>query len=228
MSIKGFLFDFDGTLFFNNEFHTYTVGRVFERYYGLPAPDNETMINKMFGRTNRTVVLECINPNATEEDINFFDETKEREYRELCLENPDKLHLTPGAEELLDYLKDNDIPRCIATGAPIANVEFYREQFGLDKWFGNGNILYSDRSIPGKPAPDIYIAAAKRIGLDPSECVVFEDGTSGIQAARAAGCGGVVAVYEKRFDIPDSAKAMVDSIHHDMTDWRNILKSYGL
>ena len=228
MSIKGFLFDFDGTLFFNSYFHLIATGRVFERYYGLPSPDYDTMINKMFGRTNRTIVLENIDPNASEEKIAFFEDTKEREYRELCLENPNECHLVDGACELLDYLKENNIPRCIATGAPLSNVNFYREQFGIDKWFGDGNIIYADSSFPGKPAPDIYIRAAKHLGLDPSECVVFEDGTSGIQSAHDAGCGGIVAVYDQRFELPDDAKAKVDIICHDLTDWRNILASYGL
>ena len=125
-------------------------------------------------------------------------------------------------------VKDNDIPVCMATGAPISNVNFYREQFGIDRWFGDGKLLYADGSFPGKPAPDIYVMAAKQLGLDPSECVVFEDGTSGIIAAREAGCGGVVAVYDERFELPDSTKSMVDSIHHDLTDWRSILASYGI
>ena len=227
MSIKGFLFDFDGTLFFNNAFHTMAVGRIFTKYYGLPEPDDETMTNKMFGRTNRTVVLENINPNATEEDIKFFDETKEKLYRELCLEYPEDLHLVDGACAFLDYLKEHNIPCCMATGAPLSNVDFYREHLGIDKWFGDGNLLYADGSFPGKPAPDIYIKAAESIGLAPSECVVFEDGTSGIQAARDAGCGGIVAVYDKRFELPSHAKAMVDSIHHDLKDWKNILSQYG-
>lgn len=228
MSIKGFLFDFDGTLFFNSEQHLISTGRVFEKYYGIPAPDEETMINKIFGRTNKTIVLENIDKNAADEDIQIYEDRKEQAYRELCLKNSAELHLTQGAPELLDYLKDNGIPCCMATGSPLSNVDFYREQFGIDKWFGNGNLLYADGSFPGKPAPDIYIAAAKRIGLDPSECVVFEDGTSGIQAAHDAGCGGIVAVCEKKFELPDSAKAMVDMVCHDFTDWRSILKRYGI
>ncbi len=228
MSIKGFLFDFDGTLFFNSDFHLISTGRVFEKYYGIPAPDKETSINKIFGRTNKTIVLENIDPNATDEDIRIYDERKENAYRELCMENSANIHLTLGATELLDYLKDNGIPCCMATGSPISNVDFYREQFGIDRWFGYGNLLYADGTFPGKPAPDIYIAAAKRIGLDPCECVVFEDGTSGIQAAHDAGCGGIVAVYEKKYELPDSTKAMVDIICHDLTDWRSILAKYGL
>ena len=228
MSIKGCLFDFDGTLFFNSELHKVSISRIFVKYYNAPAPDYPTMTNQFFGRPNADVFRSYVNPNATDEEVKYFDALKEQDFRNLCLERKDDLHLVDGAVELLDYLKDNNIPLCMATGAPISNVNFYREQFGIDRWFGDGKLLYADGSFPGKPAPDIYIMAAKQLGLDPSECIVFEDGTSGIIAAHDAGCGGIVAVYDERFELPDSAKAMVDSIHHDLTDWKNILSGYGL
>ena len=228
MSIKGFLFDFDGTLFFNSELHTISLGRIFEKYYNTPAPDFATMVNKIFGKTNDLVFRENVNPNATDEETKYFDDLKEADFRALCLETPDKLHLVEGACEFLDYLKEHGIPCCIATGATPLNVKFYREQFNLDKWFGNGNIFYVDGSFPGKPAPDIYIKAANNIGLDPSECVVFEDATSGIIAARAAGCGGVVAICDERFELPPETIDMVDAVYHDMTDWKSILSHYDL
>ena len=228
MSIKGFLFDFDGTLFFNSHLHAISMGRVLVNHYGLPAPDNDTLTNKFFGRPNYVLYREFINPDASDEEANGFGEFKEKDFRDLCLERREDLHLVAGATELLDFIKENNFPRCIATGSPLSNVEFYREQFELDRWFGDGKILYCNGTFPPKPAPDSYIMAAKMLGLEPSECIVFEDGTSGIQAAHAAGCGGIVAVYDKNFEIPDHAKALVDSIHHDLTDWRNILKSYGI
>lgn len=228
MSIKGFLFDCDGTLFFNSDLHTLSMGRIFERDYGLPAPDDHTMITEIFGRTNWEIYRNMISADATDEEAEHFNARKEEEYRNICLEYPERLHLVEGAPELLDYLKENRIPFAMATGSAIDNVRFYFEHLGLSRWFDDNNLLYADGSFPGKPAPDIYILAAKKLGLSPSECVVFEDGTSGIHSAIDAGCGGVVAVYDKRFEIPEKEKSMVDSIHHDMTDWKEILASYGL
>ena len=227
MSIKGLLFDFDGTLCMNSDIHTMALIRTFAKY-GVPAPSDEKMTLEIFGKSNELLYRENIDANGTREDILKFHEIKENEYHDQFLELPHRFRLTDGAYELLDYLKDNGIPFCMATGSPIANIDFYREHLGIDKWFGDGNLIYDDGTFKGKPAPDVYLKAAERIGLDPSECLVFEDGTSGIKAARAAGCGGVVAVYDKRFELPGNIKAMVDSIHHDLNDWKNILSNYGI
>ena len=50
----------------------------------------------------------------------------------------------------------------------------------------------------GKPGPDIYLEAARRLGFDPARCLVFEDAESGVRSAKAAGCGGIVAVPDPR------------------------------
>ena len=210
----------------NSDIHTMALIRTFAKY-GVPAPSDEKMTLEIFGKSNELLYRENIDANGTQEDILKFHEIKENEYHAQFLELPHRFCLTDGAYELLDHLKDNGIPFCMATGSPLANIYFYREHLGIDKWFGNGNLIYDDGTFQGKPAPDVYIKAANRIGLDPSECLVFEDGTSGIKSARAAGCGGVVAVYDKRFELPDNIKAMVDSIHHDLKDWKNILSQYG-
>ena len=74
------------------------------------------------------------------------------------------------------------------------NVEFYIKEFHLEKWFDLDKIVYSDGTIPGKPAPDIFEIAASKIGLKPSECIVVEDAIAGIKSAQSAGAGKIVAI----------------------------------
>ena len=105
-----------------------------------------------------------------------------------------RARLAPGAAELLDWLCEHGIPHTIATASEIRNVRFFREHFGLDRWFDPRRIVYDDGTFSGKPAPDIYLRAAERIGLSPSRCIVAEDARSGIEAARRAGAGMIVAV----------------------------------
>jgi beta-phosphoglucomutase-like phosphatase (HAD superfamily) len=64
----------------------------------------------------------------------------------------------------------------------------------LDRWFDVAKIVYDDGIRPGKPAPDVYLAAVRNIGIAPSECVVVEDAVSGLAAAYAAGIGYIVAI----------------------------------
>ena len=115
-------------------------------------------------------------------------------HRERCLQEPENFELAPGAIELLDYLKENNIPRTIATMSEWDNVEFYIKNFHLEKWFDIDKIVYSDGTIPGKPAPDIFLIASQKLGLEPKECVVIEDAIAGINSAKSAGIGKIVAI----------------------------------
>ncbi len=227
MSLTGILFDFNGTLLFDNEMHMEAFRRTF-REYGKPAPTNEFMIRHIFGRTNETIYKENFDPSASWEDVERFAEKKETLYRGFCLENPDAFHLTDGAEEMLNTLKERNIPFCLATGSGMDNLEFYFRHLRLSTWFTEKNIVYTDGTYPGKPAPDIYHIAAQRLGLLPSQCLVFEDGTSGILSANRAGAGAVVTVYEASFPSPLTEETHVGAIFHDFLSWRNILTDYGI
>jgi HAD superfamily hydrolase (TIGR01509 family) len=121
-------------------------------------------------------------------------QVKESFYRELCLLNPRRLVLSPGAQGLLETLSRRNIPRTIATSSEITNLNFFIEHLRLDRWFDVAKIVYDDGIRPGKPAPDTYLAAARNIGIAPSECVVVEDAVSGLAAAYAAGIGYIVAI----------------------------------
>jgi len=102
--------------------------------------------------------------------------------------------LSAGAQDLLEWLKAASIPRTIATSSGIRNVEFYIEHLHLDRWLEVGKLIYDDGVRPGKPAPDMYLAAARNIGVEPGGCIVVEDAVSGVMAAQAAGIGYIVGI----------------------------------
>ncbi len=225
--LSGILLDFNGTLFFDSDMHMEAFRQVFP-LYGHPVPSDDFMAKRCFGRTNETIFKENFDPNATKADIDEFELRKESIYHRLCLDSPERFRLVDGAEEMLDELKARNIPFCLATGSNLLNVKFYMQHMKLDRWFGSDNMVYDDGTYPGKPAPDIYRLAAKKLGLDPSECLVFEDGTSGILAANSADVGGVVAVYDEKLDSPLTDCTRVDGLYHDLKNWREILSHYGI
>ena len=225
--LKGLLFDFNGTLFFDSQFHI----DAFKRYFterGMEEPTEEYITQKIFGRNNPTIYAENFNPNATEEEWKSFAEEKEGLYRKLCLENPELMKYTDGVPEMLDYLKANNIPYCLATGSGMDNIEFYMENMGLGRWFSTDNIVYFDGSFKGKPEPDTYLLAAERIGLDASECVVFEDGTSGMMSAKRANAGAIVCVYDHTLPSPITDEVTYDVELHDFTSWKEILAGFDI
>ncbi len=193
MRYKGIIFDFNGTLYWDSEKHKEAWIEYSKKLRGTPFSDEE-MLKYMFGRTNEEIIKYAIGKQPTKEMVEKLAKEKEECYRQMCLKDKENFHLADGVVEFLDYLKENNIPRTIATMSEKDNVDFYIENFNLAKWFDLDKIVYSDGLIPGKPAPDIYEIAAKKINLKPEECIVVEDALSGIEAARAAGIGKIIAI----------------------------------
>ena len=193
MKYKGIIFDFNGTLLFDSEKH-YQAWRVYSKQLrGYSFTDDE-MRKYMFGRTNEDIIAYAIGKRPDSELCEKLAKEKESVYRDMCRKDRENFKLAPYAEDFLDYLCEKNIPHTIATMSEKDNVDFYIEEFKLEKWFDLDKIVYSNGKIPGKPAPDIYQIAAKNIGLDPKDCIVVEDAISGIDSAAAAGIGKIIAI----------------------------------
>ncbi len=192
-TFKGIIFDFNGTLFKDSHLHKQTWREYSKKLRGTEFSDEE-MVKYMFGRTNEQIIEYAIGKHPTPEMVEKYGQEKEALYRQMCIDDPENFHLVKGAVEFLDYLKENNIPRTIATMSDKTNVDFFIENFHLEKWFDIDKIVYADGIIPSKPAPDIYEIAANNLGLKPEECIVVEDALSGIESARAAGIGKIIAI----------------------------------
>lgn len=193
MHYKGIIFDFNGTLFWDSEKHLEAWREFSKRVRPYPFTDDE-MREYMFGRTNEDILAYLIGKRPSPELVKKLGQEKEAVYRQMCRDDAENTHLAPCAEEFLDYLKENNIPRTIATMSDKNNVDFYIEEFNLTKWFDISKIVYDDGHIKGKPAPDIYLKAAANLGLAPEECVVIEDAISGIESANSAKIGKIIAI----------------------------------
>ena len=191
--MKGIIFDFNGTLFWDSHLHFEGWREYSKLLRGFEFTDAE-MREKMFGHTNADIIEYCIGRKPTDEMVEKYGKEKEALYRKRCLLEPENFQLAPGVVEFLDYLKEKKIPMTIATMSEWDNVEFYIKEFNLAKWFDIDKFVYSDGTIPGKPAPDIFMIAAKRLGFLPSQCVVVEDAIAGINSAKTAGIGKIVAI----------------------------------
>lgn len=194
--MRGIIFDFNGTLFWDSQLHLDAWRDYSKKLRGTPFTDEE-MLKYMFGRTNEDIIAYAIGKQPSPEIVKNIADEKEAYYRNKCLQNPEEFKLAPNAVNFLNFLKENNIPRTIATMSEWSNVEFYIKEFNLAQWFDIDKIVYSDGRIPGKPAPYIYEIAAKNLGLKPAECIVIEDAISGIEAAKAAGIGKIIAIASR-------------------------------
>ncbi len=214
--MKGIIFDFNGTLYWDSQLH-YDAWRDFSKIIRGYSFTDEEMRDKMFGHTNADIIEYAIGKKPSKEMVEKYGKEKEALYRKRCLLDPEKFKLAPGAIELLDYLKANNIPRTIATMSEWDNVEFYIKEFHLENWFNIDKIVYSDGTIPGKPAPDIFLIAAEKIGLKPKDCVVIEDAIAGINSAKSAGIGKIIAI----------ASLEPISFYENMTGLSQIIKNFN-
>lgn len=225
--IKGAIFDFNGTLFYDSEKHISAFREFFKRR-GVGIYDKSYIADKTFGRTNSAIFRDLYRSDATDEDIEEYSEEKESLYHEECLKSPETFCLAPGACEMLDYLKEKNIPFNMATGTGARNVNFYFEHLDIGRWFDAKKIVSDDGTLPGKPAPDFFIEAARRIGLEPSECIIFEDSVSGILSANRAGAGAVIAVLSLEGKSPLTDETKVDGEINDFTGYKELFSRFGI
>ncbi|MFW5940854.1 MAG: HAD family hydrolase [bacterium] len=91
----------------------------------------------------------------------------------------------PGAHELLAYLQQSDLPLAVASSSPPALIDGALETNGWDRYFLHR--CSAEDEAHGKPAPDVYLRAAERLGVAPAACLALEDTPTGARAAVAAG-----------------------------------------
>lgn len=193
MNYLGVIFDFNGTLFFDGDKQEESW-RIFSKQLRGHAFSDEELQNLMHGRTNKTLIEYLLGYSVDDDKLFKLSDEKEKIYRYMCVNDPENLKLAPGAIELLDYLKENQIPYTIATASGKENVLFYMETLELHKWFDFDKIVFDDGSFLGKPEPDIYLKAATKIGVKPENCIVIEDAISGIESAYRANIGKIIAI----------------------------------
>ena len=219
--MKGVIFDFNGTLYWDSQLHYDAWIEYSKILRGTPFTKEE-MRDNMFGHTNEDIIEYAIGKKPTPEMVEKYAKEKEELYRKRCLKDRANFKLAPGAEEFLDYLKSNNIPMTSATMSERDNVEFYIKEFNLARWFDIDKIVYSNGKIPGKPAPDIFLIAADKIGLAPKDCLVFEDAIAGINAAKSAGIGKIIAVDSLE---PVEFYQNIDGLSAIIKDFREVDKN---
>jgi HAD superfamily hydrolase (TIGR01509 family) len=177
---RGVIFDLDGTLVDNMALHAQAFAIFVERH-GLP-PLTEADRARLDGKRNRDIFPDIFGRPLDDAFLRACTLEKEGLYREL---SKGKLAPVAGLVTLLDALETRQIPVAIATSAPPENVAHSLAELGLDGRLTR--IMRSDEVARGKPAPDVFLAAADLIGVEPARCLAFEDAPAGILAARAAG-----------------------------------------
>lgn len=187
--MKAVLLDFNGTLFFDSGFHAEAWGEI---YRELHPNEEEGPDGSFYLGPRNDVLIQKIAPWLSEQERQVVSSRKEALYRKICKENPHRVQLVHGAVEFLNKLKEHKVPFILASASIKDNIDFYFETFELERWFDKKACVYDDGTYADKG--EMHLEAAKRLGVDISECIVVEDSISAITHARENGAGCIIAI----------------------------------
>lgn len=180
----GFLFDNDGVLVDSRELHWKAWQLLMEEDINFRITLDEFLLN--FGRRVEDF-LEDRFPNISIEKRIFWDKRQNDIFNQLV--EIEGIGLLPGIENFLLEAKKHFVPMIIASSATKENLELFFKKSRLGLFF-NEFVCASDVE-KGKPDPEVFQTAARRLNLNPKDCIVFEDALVGLQAASLAGCTSV-------------------------------------
>jgi beta-phosphoglucomutase len=184
------IFDMDGVLVDSNPFHLQKWMDLL-RARGIPFSADE-LPRQILGHRNDHAFRLFFGTEITREEIEQLSEELENIFRESFGPHARPL---PGLETLLGELETAGIPMAVASSAMRPNIEFVVEKLGFQRFFPY-RISGDDVKTP-KPDPEIYLAAARMLSVDPTGCVGFEDSFAGIEAVKRAGmkCVAIASTF---------------------------------
>jgi HAD superfamily hydrolase (TIGR01509 family) len=177
---RAVLWDLDGTLVDSEEFH-WQSWRDTMRPEGVELTYAQFLAS--FGQRNDRIVPAWLGSDVDVARMNRIGEDKEDAFRRLG--ETHGLAPLPGAREWLTRLRGSGWKQSIASSAPRVNVDMMLRVAGLDGCFDA--IVSADDVTIGKPDPQVFLKAAEKLGVPPTQCIVVEDAAAGIEGARRAG-----------------------------------------
>jgi HAD superfamily hydrolase (TIGR01509 family) len=210
LPLQALLFDLDGTLIDSMPLHQQAWAE-WHRLHGLPF-DTEGFFAATAGRANAEILRELY-PAASAAEIEALADEKEALYRAAAATS---LQMIPGWEPLRKQARMLGLKLAICTASTLPNMALAFARFGLDQEVEC--VVSPSDGVRGKPYPDIFELAARRLGVAVGHCLVFEDAPLGVEAARRAGMRAVALTTT----LPAPAFAEFDNVVLIWADLRDI------
>ncbi|SFL88989.1 HAD family hydrolase [Pelosinus propionicus] len=193
--VKAVIFDLDGTLV-DSEPNYSKADDVLLEEYGIQALSEEIK-KKYVGIGTREMMEDIKGMYGLKESIDVLVAKKNKYYLDIAKENT---IVFPEMYRFLQFLKENNYPLAIASGSSPEIIDIILTITNLTEYFDV--ILSADEVVKGKPAPDVFWEAAKRLGVPFESCLVMEDSVHGVEAAKSASmyCMALPYMMEEPFN----------------------------
>ena len=214
---RAVLWDLDGVIVDTAPLHLWSWQKTFgEIGVSFTEPD----FKRSFGRRSPEIIQQFLGPDVEPVQMEALAERKEELFRVAAAAGVEML---PGVRNLLTALHASGWAQTIASSAPPENVDLLVDALSIRGLLGPV-VTARDVSV-GKPAPDVFLVAAARLGVDPARCVVIEDAVAGVEAAKAAGMRCVAVTNTHPADHLTLADLVVDSLEQlDPEDFARLLQ----
>ena len=192
----GVLWDMDGTIVDSVELH-------FQAWFTVLSENNipitRESLRAVFGQNAVGIVTAHLDQPPDAASLAKIIARKESLFQESVRQG--QVALFPGALKWLQVLQARGIKQAVASSAPLGNITVTVEKLGLGDFFVE---LVPGADLPPKPAPDVFLEAARRLNLPPEDCIVIEDSVAGVEAAHNAGmqCIAVTTTHAAE-ELPD-------------------------
>ncbi len=186
MGRKSFLFDLNGTMINDMEFHIEVWHDVLNNDLNAKLTREEVR-SHMYGRNQELLVRVFGDRRFTAEEADEISYQKEVKYQTLYKPH---LDLLPGLFDFLERARTSKIRMAIGSAASLFNIDFALDNLNIRHYFEY--IVSGDEVSRSKPHPETYLKAAVLLQVEPSMCIVFEDAPKGVESARNAGMQCVV------------------------------------
>ncbi len=183
---KAFLFDLNGTMIDDMHYHNIAWHQILNEDLGKDL-SYEQVKEQMYGKNSELLDRVFGKNHFTQEEATRISIEKEKRYQEAFFP---QLKLISGLDLFLEKAKQNDVKMAIGSAAITFNIDFVLNNLNLRHYFGA--IVSADDVAESKPHPETFLKGAQQLGVDPAECIVFEDAPKGVEAAHNAGMPCIV------------------------------------
>ena len=181
------IWDVDGTLVDTAEMHFRAWAKMSAE---MGRPFTRDDFTATFGRRNPEIIRFLFRQEFTDTEVIDIGERKEAYYRS---EAETGVTLLPGVRELLDGLQARGARQAVGSSAPRGNLDLILRITESRRYFDA--VVGMEDTQRGKPDPQVFLAAAAKLGVPPSQCIVLEDAVAGVEAAKAGGMKCVAVTF---------------------------------